>query len=110
MTEETTNLVLEHLRRIREEIGTLRSEMREELGDLKLRTSALEQSVARGFDGMQSMISQIQVSMGSFHRRTDRIEVRSDSIETRLDRLEGFSETTEDRLAKLEERMKKMDA
>lgn len=95
MTEDTTNLVLEHLRRIREDLGAFKSEMREEFGEIKLRTSALEQSVARGFDGMESMISQIQVSMGSFHRRADRVETRSDSIETRLDRLEGFSETAE---------------
>ena len=110
MADETTNLVLEHLKRIREDIAAFKSEMREELGDLKLRSSALEQAVAQGFTGVQAMISQVQVSMASHHRRTDRIEVRSDSIETRLDRLEDFTETTESRLAKLEERLRKIDA
>jgi hypothetical protein len=101
MADEATNLVLEHLRRVREDIDALRAEMPEETGDLKLRTSALEQSVARGFDGMQSMISQISGVDELVSRRSDRIEIRSDSIETRLDKLEDFSDATE----RLEERL-----
>jgi hypothetical protein len=110
MTEETENLVLEALRRVREDITAFKTEMREEIGDLKLRTSALEQAVAQGFNGVQAMMSQIQVSMGSFHRRADRIEVRTESFETRLERLEDSKDETRLRLSRIEERLKKIDA
>jgi chromosome segregation ATPase len=103
MTQETENLVLELLRRMREE-------NREELMDLKLRVSALEQAVAQGLGGVQAAIGQIQVSMSSFHRRSDRVEMRAESLESRIERIEGHSAAADQRLARIEEKLKLSDA
>ena len=70
MTQETENLVLELLRRMRDE-------MREEFTEVKLRLSSVEQ----GIGNLGMSVSQLQVTMGSFHRRTDRLETRAEGLE-----------------------------
>ena len=102
MTEDTTNLVLEHLRRIRASV----EKIEEELIDVKLRLSAVEQ----GQGLITAGLAQLQVSMSSFQRRADRIDMRNDSVESRLERLEGSKDATEERLTRIEERLKKIDA
>jgi hypothetical protein len=51
MTQETENLVLELLRRMREE-------NREEFAELRLRLSALEQAMSQGISGLQAQLGQ----------------------------------------------------
>ncbi len=46
MADETANLILEHLRGLRNEIAAFRSDTREDLRDIKARLSSLEQHVA----------------------------------------------------------------
>ena len=68
MTEETENLVLQLLRRIR----ASQEHVEEEISNMKLRLSSLEQAVGQfgmAFAGIQASIGQFQISMGSFHRR-----------------------------------------
>ena len=62
MTEETENLVLELLRRIRDDLNAFKSEVREGILELKMRISGLEQAIGN----VQASIGQIQISMGSF--------------------------------------------
>ena len=42
MAENTENLILEHLRNLRNDVLTLRAEMHEGFNDLKLRVSSIE--------------------------------------------------------------------
>jgi hypothetical protein len=103
MTEETESMVLELLRRMREE-------NREEFTELKLRVSALEQALSQGLSGLQAQMGQILVSMGSFHRRADRLDMRTDSFKSRPERLEGKSNDIDVLFARIEERLKTTDA
>ena len=74
MTEETENLVLEQLRRIR--ASQERTEL--EIHELKSRVSALE--VTTG---------QILTLLGSMNQRMDRFDERLGRIERRLDLVEA---------------------
>jgi hypothetical protein len=74
MTQETENLVLEMLRRIR----SSQERMELDVGDLKTRMSAVEQ-----FQG------QILVLLGGLAQRMDRFEERLSRIERRLDLVEA---------------------
>jgi prefoldin subunit 5 len=74
MTEEATNLVLEHLRKIRESQET----MQQDIHDLKLRMSATERHVG-----------EIQVQIGGLNGRLDRVDERLGRIERRLDLVEA---------------------
>ena len=70
MTEETENMVLEMLRRIR--ASQERTEL--DLADVKARASALEQ-----------MQGQVLVLLGTMSQRMDRFDERLGRIERRLD-------------------------
>jgi archaellum component FlaC len=70
MTEETTNLVLEHLKHIRR-VG---DETREDMADVKLRVSAIEEH-----------IGQMQIQFGGLNRRMDRFDERLTRVERRLE-------------------------
>ena len=70
MTEETENLVLEHLRRIR----ASQERMELEISDLKSRVSAIE--LIQG---------QILALLGGLSQRMDRFDERLSRIERRLD-------------------------
>ena len=70
MTEDTEDLILEHLRHIR---GGVR-QMAEDLGTVKMRLSSLEPQVA----GLHS-------DNAISHQRMDSIERRLERVERRLD-------------------------
>ena len=79
MTESTENLVLEHLRGLRNDIVTFRSEMQGEFGEVKHRLTRLESSVAslRGESvGMQEDVYRQQSVIDSIKERLQRIEKR----------------------------------
>jgi chromosome segregation ATPase len=70
MTEETTGLVLEHLRKIRE----IQESMKQDIHDVKLRMSSTERH-----------LGEIQMQVGGLNSRMDRIDERLSRIERRLD-------------------------
>ncbi|MEA2879324.1 MAG: hypothetical protein QOF14_4520 [Hyphomicrobiales bacterium] len=74
MTEDTTNLVLEHLRRIR----ASQERMELDIGEMKSRVSALEQTTG-----------QIMTLLGTMNQRMDRFDERLSRIEKRLDLIEA---------------------
>ena len=74
MTEDTTNLVLEHLRRIR--ASQERTEL--DIGEMKSRVSALEQTTG-----------QIMTLLGTMNQRMDPFDERLSRIERRLDLIEA---------------------
>jgi hypothetical protein len=74
MTEETTNLVLEHLRHIRAVVDETRGDVKR----LVLRTGLIEQNFATS-----------QVSEAGQNLEIDRIKERLDRIERRLELSDG---------------------
>jgi len=74
MNDETTNVVLEHLRHIR----ASQERMELDLGEMKSRVSALEQTTG-----------QILNSLGIMNQRMDRFDERLSRIEKRLDLIEA---------------------
>jgi polyhydroxyalkanoate synthesis regulator phasin len=74
MTDETTNLVLEHLRRIR----ASQERMELDVGEIKGRLSSVEIQI--GAIGQQ---------IGVLNQRMDRLEERVGRIERRLDLAEA---------------------
>ena len=70
MTDESSNLVLEHLKRIR----ASQERMELDVGDLKSRVSGLELNQG-----------QVLTLLGSLSQRLDRLEERISRIERRLD-------------------------
>jgi hypothetical protein len=70
MTNDTPNLVLELLRRNREEMNAGFAGLREDMSEVKHRLSALEQAVGQ----VQSGQGQTQFLMGGFNKRMDRLE------------------------------------
>jgi hypothetical protein len=74
MTEDTTNLVLEHLRPIR----ASQERMELDVGEMKSRVSVLEQTTG-----------QILNSLGTMNQRMDRSDERLSRIERRLDLIEA---------------------
>ena len=74
MTDEPDNLVLELLRKIRTSVE--RTEV--EIGDVKLRMSAMEGHMAN-----------MQLQMATFGSRMDRLEECVSRIERRLDLIEA---------------------
>jgi predicted nucleic acid-binding Zn-ribbon protein len=71
MADEPDNIVLEHLRAIRNTLADLQAEMRAEFHDLKVRMTGVEQGLA------------------VLNNRVDRIEVRLQKIDKRLDLTEA---------------------
>jgi hypothetical protein len=79
MTENVENLVLEHLRALRSEIQTLRSEMHSEFKDVKYRLSTLELAMSGvKRDQAESLgdYARQQISMDNIVERIQRIEQR----------------------------------
>jgi hypothetical protein len=70
MPEEVSNLILEHLRRIR--ASQERTEL--DVAELKSRVSALEQTQG-----------QVLILLGTLNQRMDRVDERLGRIERRLD-------------------------
>jgi archaellum component FlaC len=78
MTEETPNLVLEHLRYIRGAVDSLREDVR----DLKHRVTAVE----RGLANFAAAEADHYASLAS---RMDRLEDRMEHVERRLGLIEA---------------------
>lgn len=72
MTDNTENLVLEHLKALRNELRDFRTKTEDEFQDLRLRFSELEQNQANLY---QSYVRQ-QASLDQVTQRLDRIERR----------------------------------
>ncbi|OGA43543.1 MAG: hypothetical protein A3G25_19465 [Betaproteobacteria bacterium RIFCSPLOWO2_12_FULL_63_13] len=70
MTESTENLILEHLRAIRGDVGQLKDDH----VFIKQRLSSLD-----------SQVAQVHVDMAIVHNRIDNLEKRLERIEKRLD-------------------------
>lgn len=75
MTEETTNLVLEHLRHIRARVDSLD----ERMGRVELRLSVIEQTLG----GLYTMAGSDRESYQALARRVERIERRLELNEER---------------------------
>ncbi|WP_306120582.1 MULTISPECIES: hypothetical protein [unclassified Roseitalea] len=105
MSEKPTNRVPEQLRQIRAVVD----ETREEIADPKLRMPAVEAMGSQGSlttaqpNAMQAHAGRIEVPMGSYRRRTDRLETRSGSVDDRLAR-------TGRRLNRIEDQLRLTDA
>ena len=77
MVDEPDNLVLRYLRRFDEKLDRLI----DDIGDLKLRMTSLEERVSR----VQGELASIHADFAGQSKRIDRIEQRLDRIEKRLD-------------------------
>jgi polyhydroxyalkanoate synthesis regulator phasin len=73
MTEETENLVLELLRKVR----ASQERMEQDVADLKVRMSTVE-----------NMLGQQQIQLAALNGRLDRLDERLGRIERRLDLVE----------------------
>jgi uncharacterized protein YxjI len=84
MTDNVENLVLEHLRALRSEIQTLRTEMHGEFYDLKHRMSSLESAmigVKRDVTHGDETDARQQVSLDRIVERIERIERRLELVQ-----------------------------
>jgi chromosome segregation ATPase len=87
MTENVENLVLEHLRALRSEIQTMRTEMHSEFHDLKHRMSSLESEmvgVKRDVNHADATDARQQVSLDRIVERIERIERRLGFLDEQL--------------------------
>ncbi len=79
MTDNVENLILEHLKTLRNDVKTLREEMHQEFTDVKHRLSTVERGIAsvrhENADGFESYVRQ-QVSIDRINERIERIERR----------------------------------
>ena len=73
MVDAPDNLIFEYLRRL----DTKLDRIIEDIGDLKIRMTAVEEKIA-----------QVELSIAGVHRRIDRVDARLDRIERRLDLVE----------------------
>lgn len=74
MTDDQTNLVLEHLRHIRGKVDRIADDVQ----DLKIRVTALEEGMAGVHQGLAGI-----------NRRLDRLDERVERIERRLELTEA---------------------
>lgn len=74
MSENIDNIIIEHLKSLRNELKEFRSETREELQIIKMRINSLERGQAGSHD--DSVILQTRI---------DRVDGRIDRIEKRLE-------------------------
>lgn len=79
MSENVENLILEHLRMLRNEVARLRAEMHEEFKDVKLRLGSVESAVVTvrrdAADQMGDAVRQ-QLRIDQLAERLERIERR----------------------------------
>jgi len=74
MTENVENLILEHLKALRNELRDFKNEATADLAMIKQRLTSLEAQVAS-----------VHADMALVHGRIDRVDSRIDRIERRLD-------------------------
>ncbi len=97
MSEDTNNvdnLVLQHLR-----------DMREDIQDIKLRLTTLEDTRSQGtmrLAEFETHIGHLQHLSASQNRRLDRIEMRLDLVDSRLDKVDSRLEKVDSRLQSLD--------
>jgi len=79
MSENIENLILEHLRTLRNEVAGMRTEMHEEFRDVKLRLGSVESAVVTvrrdAADQMGDVVRQ-QLRIDQLAERLERIERR----------------------------------
>ncbi|MBM4182419.1 MAG: hypothetical protein FJ209_12825 [Betaproteobacteria bacterium] len=81
MSENLDNLILEHLRMLRNEVAALRTEMHDEFRDVKLRLGSVESAVvAVRRDSTDQMGDALRQQM-----RIDQLAERLERIERRLE-------------------------
>lgn len=83
MTDNTENLILEHLKAFRSELRDLKSTMQEEFKELKTRVSSLESGQAmmiQHVGHLSSLIAQQQVGVDRLGGRIERIEKRLELV------------------------------
>ncbi len=79
MTSETDNLILEHLRQLRNDITNFRQQVTDDMADIKNRLSGVESGMAlvtREFSFSQETDARQQVSIDKIVARIERIERR----------------------------------
>ncbi len=74
MTDNVENLILEHLRLLRNELRDFRTETTADLAMIKQRLTSLE-----------SQVASVHAAMALIHGRIDRVDFRIDRIERRLE-------------------------
>ncbi|WP_036259808.1 hypothetical protein [Methylocapsa aurea] len=80
MVEASDSLIFEYLRRLDMKLDRVI----EDIGDLKIRMTAVEERLAR----TDAAIANLELSIAGVNRRIDRIDGRLDRIERRLDLVE----------------------
>ncbi len=80
MSEAPENLIFEYLRRL----DTKLDRVIEDIGDLKIRVTAVEERLAR----TDVAIANLELSIAGVNRRIDRVDARLERIERRLDLVE----------------------
>jgi len=80
MVDAPDNLTFEYLRRLDAKLDRVI----EDIGDLKIRMTAVEERLAR----TDVAFANLELSIAGINRRIDRIEARLDRIERRLDLVE----------------------
>ena len=81
MTENTENLILEHLKSLRNELQVFRTETRDQFEQVKARLQSLEERATlteRGLVNVHGDIALIQA-------RLDKLDVKPERIERRLE-------------------------
>jgi archaellum component FlaC len=81
MTENVENLVLEHLRALRNELREFRTRHDEDMSDIKQRLTTLE----RGIGGMKRDAAELYEDHARQQASIDRLAERIDRIERRLE-------------------------
>lgn len=81
MTDNTENLVLEHLRALRNELRDFRTKTENEFQDVKLRLSAIERNQTKNHADYAELYGDHARQQAAI----DRINNRLDKIERRLD-------------------------
>jgi uncharacterized coiled-coil protein SlyX len=82
MTENVENLVLEHLRALRNELREFRTRHNEDMSDIKQRLTMLE----RGIGGMKRDTAELYDDHARQQAGIDRLAERVDRLERRLER------------------------
>ena len=90
MTEETENMVLALLRRIR----ASQERTEQDVADLKVRTSVLEQHVGQ----VVTLQGQVMTLLGTLNQRMDRFDQRMDRFEQHMERFDERLDRIERRL------------
>jgi predicted nucleic acid-binding Zn-ribbon protein len=80
MVDAPDNLIFEYLRRLDAKLDRII----EDIGDLKIRVTAVEERLAR----TDVAVANLELSIAGVNRRIDRVEARLERIERRLDLVE----------------------